>query len=370
MTHRFWLLAIPLTAAALASAQNTTSPATSSPSPSQDVKNVQVLKGLSHDEIVWAMGFISQSLGVTCEYCHVRNGAGFQLELDDKTEKKTARKMLLMTNSINDQAFDGQQRVTCATCHNGSTKPRAVNPIVDAETIKERLAAARQPNTANLNYPSATELLAKYEQAIGGQATLARLTTRVEKYSAVTPTGTASGEAVRKAPDKFLETAAGGSTWVCDGNSARISSPRGSRKVTGLDLADIKFTSDFWRTLKLTERYSTALTTGKELVNGRDTYIVEGVVKGSRIRERLFFDVESGLLLRRITYKPTALGSLADQTDFEDYRAVEGVKVPFIVKAATGAFATTRTYTEIKFNVPLDDARFSTAEEAQGGLDK
>lgn len=369
MTHRFWFLAIPLTVAALASAQNTTSPP-ASPPPSQDVKNVQVLKGLSHDEIVWAMGFISQSLGVTCEHCHVRNGAGFQLELDDKPEKKTTRKMLLMTNSINDQAFEGQQRVTCATCHNGSTKPRAVNPIVDLETVKERLAAARQPNTANPNYPSAAELLAKYEQAIGGQAALAKLTTRVEKYTALSPTGTASGEAVRKAPDKFLEATAGGSTWVCDGNSARISLPRGSRQATGLDLADIKFTGDFWRTFKLTERYSTAMTTGKEIVNGRDTYVVEGAVKGSRIREHLFFDVESGLLLRRLTYKPTALGSLADQTDFEDYRAVEGVKVPFLVKAATGAFATTRTYTEIKFNVPLDDARFSTAEAAPGRLEK
>ncbi len=361
-----WLLAIPLAAAALASAQNTASPPASTPSPAMDVKNVQVLKGLSHDEIVWAMGFISQSLSVTCEYCHVRNGAGFQLELDDKPEKKTARKMLVMTQSINDQAFDGQQRVTCATCHNGSTKPRVVNPIVDLETLKERLAAARQPATANVNYPRATELLAKYEQAIGGQAALAKLTTRVEKFTSSSPAGTASGESVKKAPGKFLETTAGGSTWVCDGNSARIFSPSGSRQVTGLDLADIKFKGDFWRTLKLTERYPTATTTGKEVVNGRDTYIVEGVVKGSRIRERLFFDAESGLLLRRMTYKPTALGSLADQTDFADYRAVNGVKVPFLVKEATGAFATTRTYTEIQFNTPMDDAKFSTAENARG----
>lgn len=364
--RRLWFLAIPLAAAALASAQNTPQPQSSTPSPALDVKNVQVLKGMSRDEIVWAMGFISQSLGVTCEYCHVRNETGFHVELDDKPEKRTARKMLLMMQSINDQTFDGEQRVTCATCHNGSTKPRAVNPIVDLETLKERQAVARQPKPINTNYPSAKELLAKYEQAIGGEAMLAKLTTRFEKFTAVNPQGTVTGEALHKAPDKFRESAVGGSTWVFDGNSARITSPLGNRQVTGLDLADVKFTADFWRTLKLTERYATAMTTGKEAINGRDTFVVEGTVKNSRIRERLFFDAESGLLLRRNTYKPTALGFLADQTDFEDYRIVDGVKAPFRIKNATGAFASTRTYTEVKFNVPLDDAKFSTAEDAQG----
>lgn len=81
-----------------------------------------------------------------------------------------------------------------------------------------------------------------------------------------------------------------------------------------------------------------------------------------------FFALGGLNLLRRVTYKPTALGSLADQTDFEDYRTVEGVKFPFLVNAATGALATARTYTEIEFNVPLDDARFSTAERCAGPI--
>jgi hypothetical protein len=89
--------------------------------------------------------------------------------------------------------------------------------------------------------------------------------------------------------------------------------------------------------------------------------IIDGEVKGSSVKERLFLDADSGLLLRRLTYKPTLLGLLADQTDFEDYRAVDGVKVPFLVKAATGAFATTRTYTDIRFNVPVDDSKFATS---------
>jgi photosynthetic reaction center cytochrome c subunit len=332
----------------------------------QNLKNIQVLKGASRDQVVLAMGFISQSLGVTCDSCHVQTAKGFEFDRDDKEEKRTARRMLSMMKAINDQHFDGKQRVTCATCHHGQLQPPSSNPDVALETLQARAAGKREASRltdARAVLPPARDLLAKYEQAIGGAANLAKLNTRVDEFTAIDPTGTNSGITMQKAPDQWIETTNLGPnrslTWVCDGTSASIIGPGGTRVVSGLDLEYVKFNADFWRTLKLTDRYSKAATAGREKLDGHAVYVVDGEVKGSTFKERLYLDTDSGLLLRRLTYRPTLLGLLADQTDFQDYRTIDGIEVPFLVKAATGAFATTRTYTDIRFNVPVDDSKFA-----------
>ena len=53
-------------------------------------KNIQVLKGLPSDQVIPAMQFISASLGVDCEHCHVERA----FDKDDKKPKQTARKMI------------------------------------------------------------------------------------------------------------------------------------------------------------------------------------------------------------------------------------------------------------------------------------
>jgi hypothetical protein len=44
---------------------------------------------------------------------------------------------------------------------------------------------------------------------------------------------------------------------------------------------------------------------------------------------------------------------------FEDYRAVDGVKLPFAIRRARPGFTWTYQYDEIKLNTPLDDSRFN-----------
>ena len=85
----------------------------------QVFKNIQVLKGVPADQVIPAMQFIAASLGVECEFCHVRNA----FEKDDKDEKVTARKMMQMMFTANKETFEGKREVTCYTCHRGSTDP-------------------------------------------------------------------------------------------------------------------------------------------------------------------------------------------------------------------------------------------------------
>ena len=89
-------------------------------------KNIKVLTGLSDDEIENAMLYIRGSLGVECEHCHTRN----DWSEDDKKAKQTARRMIRMVQAINREHFDGDQAVTCYTCHRGHLTPATALPLL------------------------------------------------------------------------------------------------------------------------------------------------------------------------------------------------------------------------------------------------
>ena len=142
----------------------------------QAYKNIQVLKDAPSDQLIPAMQFITISLGVQCDFCHLENA----FEKDDKETKQTARKMMRMMFAINKDSFDGQQKVTCFACHRGARKPAAI-PTINEEEVpigsEEKLSLGS--NTAGL--PSADEILQRYLQAIGGIDAAAKISTRVQK---------------------------------------------------------------------------------------------------------------------------------------------------------------------------------------------
>ena len=76
--------------------------------------------------------------------------------------------------------------------------------------------------------------------------------------------------------------------------------------------------------------------------------------------EKLYFDVESGLLVRRDFERVNVDdGILLYEVDYEDYKDVDGLKLPATVRRKTPDYALTYRFTEIKQNVPVDDARFN-----------
>jgi hypothetical protein len=90
----------------------------------EQYKNIQVLKGVPAPQLMKAMNYFTQWLGVRCDHCHV-TGA---FDKDDKPAKGTARAMWGMVHKINDENFKGSSPVTCWTCHRGQTKPQSLPP--------------------------------------------------------------------------------------------------------------------------------------------------------------------------------------------------------------------------------------------------
>jgi photosynthetic reaction center cytochrome c subunit len=100
-------------------------------------KNLQVLsKDITRDQLISNMKFFAQSLGVRCTHCHVGEEgkplSTFDFASDAKPRKQTARAMLRMVHKINQEEFGVKEfkdvKVTCYTCHRGSTKPLTAPP--------------------------------------------------------------------------------------------------------------------------------------------------------------------------------------------------------------------------------------------------
>src|ERR1022692_4278830 len=155
---------------------------TNSPGPKkaeEQFKNIQVLKGISAEQVIPSMMFITASLGVQCDFCHVQGA----FEKDDKKPKQTARKMMEMMFAINKDNFEGHRAVTCYSCHRGNTDPVAT-PVVMAEeptTGKNEAKSIESGEAGATSGPSANQLFEKYLTAVGGEAAVEKVTSRVMK---------------------------------------------------------------------------------------------------------------------------------------------------------------------------------------------
>jgi hypothetical protein len=72
----------------------------------------------------------------------------------------------------------------------------------------------------------------------------------------------------------------------------------------------------------------------------------------------LYFDRQSGLLLRELRYGNSPIGRVPTQVDFADYRDVNGIKLPFRITYAWLDGRDSIVLSEIKTNVPVDEAKF------------
>jgi hypothetical protein len=154
------LIAAPRTGAA----QQTAAPAANSTS-GERFKNVQVLKDLPADQLHDVMTYMAAAMGGNCSTCHVRGVDGeFAYEKDDNDHKAAARTMIQMVRAINTQHFKGEDRVTCATCHQARREPSPLPPLsqpMSADQLAqmaERAAAGRQgaaPGGATPGQPAA-----------------------------------------------------------------------------------------------------------------------------------------------------------------------------------------------------------------------
>ena len=325
-------------------------------------KNIQVLKGLPESQFFGVMRFMAASLGVNCNHCHVE-GTGARENLpwdkDDKEAKRTARTMILMMRRINQENFEGRQAINCATCHQGNPKPSSLPPL--GQDILRRLHAQTAGPKPAEALPAIDQVLDKYVQAVGGKAAFEKLKNRVMKAELVTTSGrTIPQEIYRQAPNKVLiiTTAPNGvSSQGFNGTIGWVKTNEGVEELNSFAVADFKFNADFNREIRLKELYRKLSVTGKEKINDHETYVVEAIpAEGSP--ERLYFDTQTGLLIRRAADEITAFGAIPDHTDLEDYKEADGIKLPFTARRSSQWTSLTLRAVEVRHNVAIDETKF------------
>lgn len=359
-------------------------------------KNVQVLKDLPADQLNPTMRFFAYSLGVGCNFCHVQG----DFPNDDKQEKKTARAMIAMVMAINKDNFKGTTEVTCYTCHRGANEPTPVQPgestkIVPGGTPPAPPAgegrgapgAARgggeAPAAAAPALPTVDAILAKYVQALGGEQALRKVTSRTLTGTRDTaarndqddPWAQGTFELYGKAPNLtvlIMHSSTGQTTATgFDGSSAWTQNANGGVvEANGTALARAQRAANFYEPLELKQAYTGMNVRGIRKVGDRDAYLVVANPDGDTA-ERLYFDTQSGLLLRRVLAFQNMVANVPIQTDYLDYKEAGGVKYPSTIKTAdltnNPAYTVLRV-TKADFSTAVDASKFTKpAARPQGG---
>lgn len=349
------------------SAQNPTTPAAPTSTEAtveQAHKNIQVFKGLPESQLLPVMNYMAASLGVRCNYCHVNNAGNWDYASDEKAEKKTAREMITMVMGVNKNNFRGNPEVSCYTCHRGRTQ--VVHTLsVPLPTPEPRPSPAPSPTTPRPPNPTAEQILDKYYQALGGAAAIEKLQSRVSKGTLINNAGVEIGyELNQSGPNSALAVLTTPQAGVIErgfnGTKGWEKTARGVRDLTDAELSYLRRYSLLYNDIKLRDQFSRVSFGGKQKIDGRDVYALRATTTGGK-RETLFFDVETGLLVRRTSATTTPVGTIPEQVDFADYKDVDGMKLPFTVRFSSvePTYSAVRKYTEIKLNVSVDPKRFN-----------
>lgn len=348
----------------------------------QEYKNIQVLKDVPADQIDLTMQYFMAATGFTCAQCHLRDAATGAFTFDaDTPMKTTARSMIQLVNTVNAGNFGA--RINCATCHQGRNRPAGLTPAVvfTPDQLAARAGApggagaagaagaqgARGAGATQPAPPPVDDIINKYVTALGGQAALDKLTSRVMSGAYVNRSGVSVPFTIEEKGAKIRVTdtrAQGTNISVFDGTGAWAQSGTTIADLPGFRMQVASRMNDLRRAAELKTRYTnlTAVRPGRLTLTPTSTPIDVNILRGTTfagVTETLSFDATTGLLIRRQIVTRTPLnGSLTEIIDYSDYKDVAGVKTPFTIKRNNWNTLDILTIVDVKPNASIDDARF------------
>ena len=333
----------------------------------QAFKNIQVLRGIPVKEFMETMGFFSASLGANCTYCHTEESSGnWEKYADDTERKQTARKMILMMTAINKSYFGGQRELTCYSCHRFGFRPK----LIPSLAIQYGDAPEEEPEVIlkqATGAPTPDQVLDKYLNALGGAKRLGTLTTLAAKgnYMGYEDTQKRPLEIYANTTGQIstiIHTLSGDRTTMYDGRVGWSAAPDTDSPVpvlalTGDDLDGAKLDAQLFFPAQIKQALTDWLVGVPVTIGDRDAQVVQGM-SARKSPVKLYFDSETGLLLRVVRYTDSPVGRNPTQIDYSDYRDVAGIKMPFHITTTWTDGRSNIELTDVQRNVPVDTAKF------------
>jgi hypothetical protein len=307
------------------------------------------------------MQFFEASLGVGCEFCH--SGA----READTSRKSRAREMVAMVRAINKTNFDGARVVTCYTCHRGNARPMGTpSPAAAGSTGWSPDSVNGAPDPLPVAGPPLADVLGQYVQSLGGDATLAKITTRVMRYT-ITDTGgrVTNVERISKGDSGVMVTrgAMGDpmqypeATMGWSGKTGWARSVFGVRDIRDYEIPEAKLQDPLYVAVHWKDILSAPESTRVRL-GGQEVYQIRAKAFG-QIPIVMLFSENSGNLLRLTYSTETAIGPNVTQIDYSDFRGVLGTRISFHWTVASSVSYSSINVVEVAQNTPVDDARFA-----------
>jgi hypothetical protein len=335
----------------------------------QVFKDVQVLKGITVDEFMEAMGMFAAATTKDCSGCHSPDVLTDSREAFQRNTPmiQKARQMIVMMNTINRTFFGSQKRITCYTCHSATSVPHRAPNL----TVQYNMPTENQDRFEFTPLPArATDvdaIFAKYLTAVGG----AQAWGGVKSF---TLAGSYAGwdtshveipfDAYAQAPGKFttiIHRKEGPNIYATDGAGAWYA---------GVDQIVANLTTNYTGGNLVGARVEALVQVAPHLIRrafsewqvSEDALDNVGVtvLRGSNPGEtpvNLYFD-DDGMLVRMVKWSDGIVGPVPTRIDFSDYRQVGSVKKPFQwVRTWTNNRAVYKVK-DVRLNAPVEASRF------------
>jgi carboxyl-terminal processing protease len=193
----------------------------------------------------------------------------------------------------------------------------------------------------------ARDVVNRYIEAVGGEKALLKITSRVSIGTVELPTGmNGTIEVYEAAPNRssvfmnlkgfgvLQNTSNGRVSWFQDPVRGYVKLSEGGG-------------DNFQHELGLRSLFSSLRFERKEKIGDQECLVLDRLL-GGRVLERFYFAADSGLLLRE------------NDMYFEDYREVDGIKIPFVARQeGTRGLTTIIRLTGIRHNVTIDESKFA-----------
>ena len=242
----------------------------------------------------------------------------------------------------------------------------SVTILVTTQLSCSRLKSSSGADPAASPSPEVVaQILENYEKAVGGREAIDRLKSFRMKGTFELSVLNEPGklEIWGKDPDKTLAVIEFPRFGVLkkgfDGQTRWVQTPAGTfTDSSPQEIAEMEKDTEVYSAARIRNMFESMKLDSRARLSGRDMYVVEGKPqKGPS--EKLFFDVENGLLVRwDMARRNPQRGTVFVKVHLNDYRDVDGVKVPFNVRFSFESFSFTVKTDELEHNIPLDDSFF------------
>jgi hypothetical protein len=200
----------------------------------------------------------------------------------------------------------------------------------------------------------------KYIDAIGGRKNLLKVSDRTTAMSAAIQGVNIAITSYQKAPNKLYQDINAGAMdqkVIFDGENGVTKVGGQSMTVSGKDLEKLKLESTMNLILDLNHYNVKASLKGIEKVDGKDAYKVELSLPSGIIWTQ-YYDTQTGLKLKELKPIESPQGTFTQESNYSDYKDIDGVKYPFTIKQSMGRQSFEFKVDSIKVNTGLADRNF------------